>query len=242
MNYQLLLIVAIVPVIVLLKYVYKCDVEKEPRSLLSKVFIRGCLTVIPSIIFEVIFSCFYDIDYINNYFILLVGTFLGVGLIEEFFKWLNIYKNTYNNIEFNHRYDAIVYSVYSSLGFAIVENILYVVPSDLPTGIVRGLLSVPGHACDSVLMGYFLGKAKDSDIHNRHLLSYIYLLLSILIPSIQHAIYDSVLLYININSEENILIIIFLIFVFITYLVSFVIVRSVSSIDKNMDGSYVKFY
>ena len=195
MSYQLLLIVAIVPVIILLSYIYKRDIEKEPRSLLSKVFKRGCLTVIPSIIFELIFG-----------------------------------------------YDAIVYSVYSSLGFAVVENVLYVLPSDLSTGIMRAFLSVPGHACDSVLMGYFLGKAKYNDIHGKKFLSYINLLLSILIPSIQHTIYDSILFYVNINSEENILYEIFLVFVLITYLVSFLIVKTVSSINKNMDGSYVRYY
>ncbi len=242
MSYQLLLIVAIVPVIILLSYIYKRDIEKEPRSLLSKVFKRGCLTVIPSIIFELIFGYFYNISYINNYLIIFIGTFLGVGLIEEFFKWLNVYKTTYNNIEFNHRYDAIVYSVYSSLGFAVVENVLYVLPSDLSTGIMRAFLSVPGHACDSVLMGYFLGKAKYNDIHGKKFLSYINLLLSILIPSIQHTIYDSILFYVNINSEENILYEIFLVFVLITYLVSFLIVKTVSSINKNMDGSYVRYY
>mgnify|MGYP002514454572 CR=1 FL=1 len=55
----------------------------------------------------------------------------------------------------------IVYSVFVSLGFACFENILYVFANQsIAVGISRGILSVPGHACDAVFMGYYLSMAK----------------------------------------------------------------------------------
>ena len=53
-----------------------------------------------------------------------------------------------------------MYSVMAALGFATLENILYIFSNGAGAGVMRALLSVPSHAFDGVLMGYFLGEAK----------------------------------------------------------------------------------
>lgn len=196
---NLLLFLAVVPVFLLLLYVYKKDVNKEPRKLLIKIFIGGGIIFIPIVILEVIFAFFFDIYDNSNYIILFFTTFFGIGLIEEFFKWLVVYKIAFNNKEFDEVYDAIVYAVFSSLGFAFVENILYILSSamgmsgisGLGTAILRAFTAIPIHTCDGIVMGYYLGLAKKNIIRNK---PDDYLFFSLLIPVILHTIYDFLLL------------------------------------------------
>jgi RsiW-degrading membrane proteinase PrsW (M82 family) len=66
----------------------------------------------------------------------------------------------YPNKNFNEPFDGIVYSLTVSLGFAGLENILYVLDGGVETAVLRMFTAVPAHASFGVLMGYFLGKAK----------------------------------------------------------------------------------
>lgn len=75
----------------------------------------------------------------------LVG-FIGVALVEELYKALFVYKKGYNNKAFNYMYDGIVYAVFTSLGFATLENILYVLEYGQSAALLRALVSVPAHA------------------------------------------------------------------------------------------------
>ena len=68
----------------------------------------------------------------------------------------------WRNKNFNEPFDGIVYACFIGLGFAGIENIMYVFGNDtvggaLTTGVMRALLSVPGHFLFAVIMGYFLG-------------------------------------------------------------------------------------
>jgi protease PrsW len=85
-----------------------------------------------------------------------------VALIEEFSKFIFVRWVLYPNKNFNEPFDGIVYAVTVSLGFAGLENILYVLGDNggVETAILRMFTAVPAHASFGVLMGYFLGKAK----------------------------------------------------------------------------------
>ena len=67
---------------------------------------------------------------------------------------------TWKNRNFNYRFDGIVYAVFVSLGFAAAENIMYVFNYGLGVALSRAVLSIPGHMCFAVLMGYHYGRAK----------------------------------------------------------------------------------
>jgi len=47
-----------------------------------------------------------------------------------------------------------------AMGFATIENIIFVMQGGVTTGIVRMFSTVPAHATFAVIMGYYLGKAK----------------------------------------------------------------------------------
>ncbi len=101
---------------------------------------------------------------------IFLKSFLVAGLIEEGFKFLVFRGLIYDNKEFNEPYDGIVYAVMISLGFAAMENILYLATAHFKLGLagvmqvgtVRAMLAVPAHAFFAAIMGYYLGLAKFS--------------------------------------------------------------------------------
>ena len=108
-------------------------------------------------------------------------------------------------------YDIIVYSVFASLGFACIENIIYVFNYGLGTAVVRALLSVPGHMCFGVIMGYFLAMAKINSINNNKNLYIRNMILALLVPALVHTMYDTLLFYAE-NLNNNLFYILFFIF------------------------------
>ena len=186
-----LIIAAIIPVAILCYYVYKKDVNKEPKGLLAKIFIFGILIAIPTVFAELLVEKLLSPLESNTLIYIFVYTFLGVAIVEEFFKWLVVRTIGYNSKNFDELYDIIVYAVFSSLGFACFENILYVLGNGLSTAIMRAILSIPGHMCFGVLMGYYMSKAKVNSLNGNHDLATKNMILSILIPTIAHTAYDA---------------------------------------------------
>lgn len=183
-----LLILATAPVIIILFYVYIRDkYEKEPFGLLLKTLLAGALTVIPVIIvnswldgYKVYFTGLQQVGYI---------AFIVAALVEEFFKFAALYFIIWRNKEFNEKFDGIVYAVFVSLGFALVENIMYVTNYGENTGYVRAITAVPAHALFAVAMGYYFAFAKFSTKRNMY-----YLAMALFMPIMLHGIYDFLLM------------------------------------------------
>ena len=87
------------------------------------------------------------------------------GFIEEGVKYRVLLRRTWNEPHFNHRFDGVVYGVFVSLGFAAVENVLYVLTSGFSTAVVRAIFSIPGHAMFGVVMGEAMSRAKWLEVH-----------------------------------------------------------------------------
>ena len=217
---SILLFLAVIPVIVICTYIYLKDRNKEPWSLLIKLFVLGissCFLVlmISGVLFEILPFMNKDTAYMT-FFEVMAYAFIGVALIEELCKWLMVYIGSYTNKAYDELYDGIVYSVYVSLGFAFLENLLYVFKNQsIVVGISRGLLAVPGHACDAVFMGYYLSLAKVYASQGNKALEKKNLVLSVLVPTILHGIYDFCLF-----ANIGILLIVFLAFVILLYIFS----------------------
>lgn len=217
---SILLFLAVIPVIVICTYIYLKDRNKEPWSLLIKLFVLGissCFLVlmISGVLFEIFPFMNKDTAYMT-FFEVMAYAFIGVAFIEELCKWLMVYIGSYTNKAYDELYDGIVYSVYVSLGFAFLENLLYVFKNQsIVVGISRGLLAVPGHACDAVFMGYYLSLAKVYASQGNKALEKKNLVLSVLVPTILHGIYDFCLF-----ANIGILLIVFLAFVILLYIFS----------------------
>lgn len=194
MKQLILFSVSIFPIILLGKWIYDKDKEKEPFELLAKLFLAGMgscfITIVLTYILGSIFP-FFTLEIKNlNIVTLIPYVFIGVALIEEFSKWIVAYIISYNDSEFNQIYDAIVYTTFVALGFAFFENLLYVYKGGVSTGIARSVLAVPGHLCDGIFMGYYLGLAKQAKTNNNKKLETKNKLFSLIIPVVLHGVYD----------------------------------------------------
>ncbi|MBO4911216.1 MAG: PrsW family intramembrane metalloprotease [Butyrivibrio sp.] len=164
-----LAILAVLPAAVLLFIIYKADkVEKEPLGLMAAVFFFGALTTVSAVILEYLGIMVLDmVIHEQNYLYLFIQNFFIIGIAEEAGKYFVLKKCTWNNEEFNYAFDGIVYSVCVSLGFATIENVMYVFQFGFMTGLMRAVLSVPGHCIFGVFMGAYYGVAKGYECRGR---------------------------------------------------------------------------
>ena len=213
MNNYIILLTALLPVVILVYYIYHKDKNSpEPTGQLVKAFLYGILSVPLSLCMSIPFGIIglYPVEATS-----ILGSistaFFGAAIPEEiakfFMLWLLLRKNPY----FDEKMDGIVYAVCVSLGFAALENIMYLftnAESYVSVGIARAIFAVPGHFCFGILMGYYYSLAKfypKTPKKNKVLI--------LLAPIIVHGLYDSILFIINVTPAiSGILLIVFLVF------------------------------
>ena len=223
---------ALLPVVLISIFIIVRDKEREPAKTLVKYYALGLLSVIITLVVSFIFDI--DADKVKDPFILFFSLFFGVGLIEEGAKWISVKIGMIKDIEYNNMYDAIVFAVAVSLGFAGIENILYLfmnMDSIIFVSIGRALLSVPGHAIYGVFMGWFLEKAKISKMKNDNAGYVAYSIISLLLPAFIHTIFDFLLFVtsgIDNASFALLLFCVFIVYVIILYIIGIVMVVKAS--------------
>lgn len=187
---------AILPAIALLVFIYYMDKkEKEPIKFLWKLLLWGMFLVIPVIIVETIIDIFVEIiTFKGSVAYAIIEGFLVAATSEELGKYLFLKKKTWNSEYFDCMFDGIVYSVFVSMGFALIENISYVLESGISVAIMRMFTSVPGHACFAVYMGYYYAKARLAINRGDKDLSKKYRRLAVIVPILLHGTYDCLLM------------------------------------------------
>jgi len=200
----MLFALALIPVIGLLIFIYFNDKkEKEPFGLLIALFFAGMGTTLTAIIAE--FLGEFILDLIMPYDSVIKAVLLAiliVGPAEELGKYLVLRLITWKNKHFDHSYDAIVYAVFVSLGFACLENIGYVFGNGVWTALLRMFVSVPGHAFFAVFMGIFYSKAKYASLTGKKKQCALFKFLAIFVPIILHGVYDGILFGGNATDES----------------------------------------
>mgnify|MGYP003440903428 CR=1 FL=1 len=177
----------IAPGLALLSYFYlKDQYGTEPISVVFKTFLMGAFLVFPIMFIEYVIQAE---QLVTNEFVL---SFFLTGLLEEFFKWFIMMYTIYYHLSFDEPYDGVVYGSAVSLGFATVENILYLVANGVEFAIGRAFLPVSSHALFGVIMGYYFGKGKFTKDKQR-----VYLLLALIVPFGLHGLYDYILIVAN---------------------------------------------
>lgn len=190
------IILVTVATIILVAFVFKCDKkEKEPASLLWKLFIFSIFSIQIAIMLEqrlgnvldVVFSPGMYSDGTYLYFksqaikVLynFVDYFIVVACVEEGAKFLVIYLLTRHHPAFNCTYDGIVYSVICALGFSLIEDVTYILHyNGIQTAIMRLSTEMAGHMFFAAIIGYFYGKSKiyfdAEDVKNRLKANFFY--------------------------------------------------------------------
>lgn len=210
-----LLLLAVLPVVILLVVIYLRDrYEREPLPLLMATFAVGLVSVLPASLFESFFSLFTPKNLLAAS---LYEGFVVAGLCEEMTKLMLLTWLIWRNRNFDEFFDGIVYATFLSLGFACIENVLYVfnqdsITSSFVTGVSRAILSVPAHFLFAVVMGYHFALAKfGKDGRLKHFVC------ALLYPVLLHGAFDALLMLSSSlgvlgNSLTGILFILFVVF------------------------------
>ena len=230
----ILIAAAVIPAIVLLRFVYKEDrLDKESPGLLLSLVIFGVLSTFAAIVTEQIGEAILGIllpQSSTAYNVLLY--FVVVALSEEGFKYLLLKKRTWYSSEFNCQFDGVVYAVFVALGFALWENISYVLMYGLGTAAIRAVTAVPGHACFGVFMGAFYGLAKRYDNFGDEYRSRRCRRLAVLVPVLLHGTYDFIATY-----EYDGYAWIFVVFVVLLFAAAYRRIKKLSRDDRFIDDS-----
>lgn len=165
-----LTVVSALPALALVAYVYRSDVTaSEPIDLVASTFV---LSILFSGLAGLITTPFSAI--LAGPIGTIVMYYLIVGPVEEFVKLLAVWLFAYRQPSFNAVIDGAVYGAVAGLGFATIENALYIgvdfagIPSSTVLQTVTAgsditatrALAGPGHVIYSTFSGYYLGLAR----------------------------------------------------------------------------------
>lgn len=179
---------AVVPSVLLMVYFHRRDAYREPILDLWLVFLAGIAIVGPVLLVARPLEPFIaaiEPPLVHG----TAAAFLQAAIPEELFKFVVLWWVARRRRAFDEPMDGVVYGVAASLGFATLENVLYVSNGGLAVAVTRALTAVPCHAFLGAIMGYFVGVAA-FDPSRRKLGG----ALALLVPITLHGIYDAPLL------------------------------------------------
>lgn len=183
------ILVAIVPSLLIVGFIYWQDkYEREKAIPMLVCFILGAIITMPALFLEA------KADSIGwseseNFWMTFFVAFIVVAFNEELFKFIALYFFPFQQKFFNEPFDGIVYAVMIGMGFAMVENIMYVHKFGMADTWGRAFTAVPSHGVYAIIMGYYAGLAKFNSSQRWTLL-----LKGLLFATLLHGAYDLFLL------------------------------------------------
>jgi RsiW-degrading membrane proteinase PrsW (M82 family) len=229
----ILIAAAVIPAIFLLVKVYRADkLEKEPPLLLFSLIVYGIIATGLAMATERLGTALLNSALPQDslmYNVLMY--FAVVAISEEGAKYLLLKIRTWRSPSFNCQFDGVVYATFVSLGFALWENIGYVIRYGFGTAMIRAVTAVPGHACFGVFMGVWYGIAKKHEGNGHRIKSRICRMLSLVFPILMHGAYDFIATYEYIHYAWA-----FVAFVAVMFAVALILVRHMSSHDKYINN------
>ena len=226
LTYNFILVAAaVIPAIFLMIKVYNSDrLEKESPHMLWVMVRSGILSALIALVLERVFGSLLTATVHNQGLYQVLLYFIVVALSEEGAKYFMMYRNSWNSEEFDCQFDGIVYAVFVSLGFALWENISYVMHYGFSVALIRALTAIPGHTCFGVFMGLFYGAARKFENRGDSQKSMRLRCFGVAIPAILHGAYDYIA-----SVEEGTLL--FVLFIAALFFVSYRIVTRMSKVD-----------
>ena len=223
-----LLILALIPVGCFIGWIYYKDkYEREPPIKLVEYFVFGILVSILAIFIELYLS---KLNNFNGILSNIYTAFFVAALTEEGLKSIILIPMLLREKNFNEKLDGIIYSIFLSLGFATIENIIYLMRERIDLlfslSITRGLISIPSHIMFAITMGYYISKYKFDKYNKKK-----YLYFAVIIPILLHGVFDFILM---IGYRWAII-------VFVVYLI-FLWKINLDKLDKYTLYSKIRFY
>jgi len=159
----LTVVVAAAPPLLLLTYFYVRDrFEREPIGHLALAYLLGMYAMVAAQGFSTAAEEQLSAAWLRspNEGARLFDAFILTSLIEELSKWIVLMAGVYHWRELDEPLDGLIYGVAVSLGFATLENFLYLTRLGLDVAWQRAVFAVPAHALFGGSMGYYLGRLK----------------------------------------------------------------------------------
>lgn len=148
----------------LIFWLYEDRQRPEPKSLILSTFILGMLSVFLAYYFEGFFTS--PLLNISNWLEWdKIVPFINMATVEELIKFIVILLIIKGNHHFDEPIDALIYMITVSLGFASMENVMFLLnsvmenntfPMFLFTGVLRFLGSTVLHTVCSAIIGISL--------------------------------------------------------------------------------------
>lgn len=154
--------------------------KKEPSSTAILVFAAGIIAAIASLAIQLAIKIYVIAPYSGQ---IPIAVLIPFALIEESLKFLLVYLAIRKSKFFDEPIDGMLYMITGAMGFAALENILFVIAAANPIGITifRFIGAVLLHAIASGFIGYYWVKRK--------------LIYGILLASLLHLIFNITALY-----------------------------------------------
>ena len=190
------LLLAFLPPVFWLLFYLREDRHPEPKRLLLAAFIGGMASAGFAVVLELLVlgqnsSLQMDLGLTWN----ILMAFLIIAFIEEYIKYLPVKLLIEKRSDFNEPIDAMIYMMTSALGFAALENALFLLPI-LHQSIFLGLEVTTSrflganllHALSSGIVGFFLARAWFHP-HRRHFVA-----LGIILATLLHTLFNTLIL------------------------------------------------
>lgn len=164
----------VLPSLIWLFYYLRKDLHPEPKRMILKTFLYGALITIPVFLAQLglsellkqiqSFPLFFYFPIITD----IIKWFFIIALTEEIFKYLVVKVVVFNSYDLDEPLDIMLYMVVVALGFAAVENILYlfspmdsisfetIVGATITISFIRFIGATFLHTLVSATLGYFL--------------------------------------------------------------------------------------
>ncbi len=199
MDYRIIIyiIFGILPSLTWLAYYLRKDAHPEPKRMVLKIFLWGALITLPVFFVQIGFTYLLSGINLNPIAKELIYWFLVIALSEEFFKYLVIRIKVINSPHLDEPLDVMLYMVVAALGFAALENVLYLfaptgqmsfaqlIDRTLLLSLVRFIGATFLHTLCSAVIGYSLA-ISFCEVKRK----YLSLALGIFIAMLLHGLYD----------------------------------------------------
>lgn len=193
------IIFGILPSLTWLFYYLRKDVHPESNKMIITVFFWGAIITLPVFFVQIGLSDLLDkfSDYLSPFVSSVIFWFLIISFTEEFFKYLIVKRKVVNNKEMDEPLDIMLYMVIVALGFAALENILYlfspveelsfndVLNRTIIISFIRFIGATFLHTLCSGLVGYFMA-ISFCETKNKKILFFSGLLTAVFL----HGLYD----------------------------------------------------
>lgn len=197
------------PGIIWLIYFYYKDKRPEPKKLVISLFLFGFLGIIPAAIIEIGAENFFPVLKKEVPVIILISSFLVIGLTEEIIKFLILIGRTFKKTVFDEMIDGIIYGVAVGFGFASSENILAIWKIGEEIILARALSATLLHGLATGIVGYYLSVYK---FRNKNK---VVILAGISFAVLFHGAYNLIVASVSIRSVWVLALFMFLIYFFL---------------------------